>query len=81
MFPDLLAALPVAPPDAALLQVALVMEAGNVSANDVPRAAAPPLLLTTIVYVVVVPGTAVAEPSFLVTPTFGAVIEILADDV
>ena len=81
MFPDPLAALPLAPPDAVLVQVALVIDAGKLSLNDVPGASALPLLLTTIVYVVVEPGTAVAEPSVLVTPTFGAVIEILAVDV
>ena len=47
------------------VQVALT-PAGNVSATDAPTAFDGPALLTTIVYVVVVPGTAVATPSVFV---------------
>src|SRR5436309_1882922 len=59
---------PVAPPVATLRYDTLVMAAGRLSVTVAPVTVLGPLLVTTIVYVVVVPGTAVAVPSLMATP-------------
>ena len=56
----------VAPPAEAHVQVAPISAAGRASATAAPTASDGPTLRTTIVYVVGVPGTAVATPSVLV---------------
>ena len=53
ILPEPLAVLPVAPPEATLVQVAALMLAANMSVNDVAVAVLGPVLLTVIVYVVV----------------------------
>src|SRR5450432_1150389 len=57
---------PVAPPVAVAVQLSLWMAAGRASLTVAPMTSLGPLLLTTIVYVVVVPGTTVTTPSVLV---------------
>jgi hypothetical protein len=51
------------------LQVKEVTPAGTASLTATPVAVLGPVFVTTTVYVVVVPGTAVVVPSVLVTPT------------
>src|SRR3989442_740002 len=58
-----------APPAAAHVHVPLV-PTGSRSLTSVPGASDGPAFETTIVYVVEVPGTAVAVPSSLLTDTF-----------
>src|SRR4051812_37595234 len=59
MLPVPLALLPAPPPLTALVQVTPVRVAGKVSPTTAPVAGLGPLLLTTRVYEMVVPGTAV----------------------
>src|SRR5438876_405383 len=66
MLPVPLAAPQLEPAGAAHVQLALVIAAGSVSATGASVTALGPALLTTIVYVVLVPGTYVVAPSVLV---------------
>src|SRR5262245_57593090 len=66
MFPEPDAVLPVAPPVATLVNVTPVSAAGKMSAMVAPTTLLGPGLVTTIVYVVGVPGISVAVPSVLV---------------
>ena len=77
MLPELLAVLPLAPAVAVLVQVAPVIATGKLSVSDVAVATLGSLLLTTIVYVVVVPGTTLLLPSVLVTETSAFVCGVL----
>src|SRR5262245_49783042 len=67
MEPLLLPVLPVAPPVAMLVYVSPVMGAGKEAFTRAPVTLLGPGLVTTMVYVVVLPGTAVAVPSLTVT--------------
>src|SRR5437899_302784 len=66
MLPLPLAAKPVAPPVAVAVKVRPVSMLGNVSATLAPVMLPGPALVTTIVYVIGAPGTAVVWPSLLV---------------
>src|SRR5262245_58164610 len=69
MLPDRPAVLPVAPPAAVLVKAAPPSAAGKRSVTVTPVAVLGPAFVTTTVYVVVVPGTAVVGPSVLLTTT------------
>src|SRR5437762_2075816 len=66
MLPVPLAVNPDAPPLPTAVNVSLVIAAGRVSLTVAPVTALGPLLATTMVYVVDVPGTALDTPSVLV---------------
>jgi hypothetical protein len=55
-----------APPAATQVQVTPVIDAGKLSVTVAPRAVLGPALVAVIVYVIAVPGVAVAAPSVLV---------------
>src|SRR4051812_39035607 len=65
MLPEPVAVNPLAPPVCVAVYVAPVKIAGNVSPTVAPTATLGPKLVTTIVYVSLVPGIAVVLPSVL----------------
>src|SRR3954468_13671790 len=65
ILPEPLAVNPLAPPVCDAVYVAPVRNAGKLSPTAAPTATLGPKLLTTIVYVSLVPGTAVVLPSVL----------------